>query len=285
MEAGPPQDAKAPPGGSAAALAASVGATLSGFTVEVLAEVDSTNTELMRRARGGRDAPTLLVAQVQTAGRGRLGRSWLSLQGDAPVAAGITPLQHALTFSVGLSLNPRDWSGLSLAVGVSVAGSLHPALQIKWPNDLWFDGRKLAGILIETVAVAKRRYVVVGVGINIAVPAAAGLAVAPAGLLELLPQCDAPAALWRIAPALVAAILAFESQGLAPFLDDFKSRDLLRDRAVVLSDGVVGVACGVDAGGGLLVHTSSGMKTITSAEVSVRAAVASAGFPARVVPP
>ena len=267
------------------AINQAVRTALPDFCAEWVAAIDSTNTELMRRARGGRDAPTLLVAQVQTAGRGRLGRSWVSLQGDAPVAAGITPLQHALTFSVGLSLNPRDWSGLSLAVGVSVAGSLHPALQIKWPNDLWFDGRKLAGILIETVAVANRRYVVVGVGINIAAPAAAGLAVAPAGLLELLPQCDAPAALWRIAPALVAAILAFESQGLAPFLDDFKTRDLLRDRAVVLSDGVVGVACGVDAGGGLLVHTSSGMKTITSSEVSVRAAVASAGFPARVVPP
>ena len=89
---------------------------LPGFTVEVLPTVDSTNTELMRRARAGQSDPVLLVAEQQTAGRGRLGRAWRSQPGDS------------LMFSLGLPLAPADWSGLSLAVGVSVAESLQPVL-------------------------------------------------------------------------------------------------------------------------------------------------------------
>jgi BirA family biotin operon repressor/biotin-[acetyl-CoA-carboxylase] ligase len=86
---------------------------LPGFTVEVLPEIDSTNTELMRRARTGQTEPVLLVAERQTAGRGRLGRPWASDVGAS------------LTFSLGLPLAPTDWSGLSLAVGVALAESLH----------------------------------------------------------------------------------------------------------------------------------------------------------------
>jgi BirA family biotin operon repressor/biotin-[acetyl-CoA-carboxylase] ligase len=240
---------------------------LAGFRAEVVPTMDSTNSELMRRARAGDDAPTLLVTEVQTAGRGRLGRTWTSTEAGAAM-----PHRHALTFSVGLPLAPRDWSGLSLAVGVSAARSLHPALRIKWPNDLWLDGRKLAGVLIETAAVSERRHVVVGIGINITMPSATGLSIAPAALQELLPDCDAPTTLLRIVPALVRAIQLFEIHALAPFLDDFRARDLLRGRVVVLSDGVAGTASGIDSTGGLLVHTSAGMKTITSAEVSVRPA-------------
>ncbi|HVE54410.1 MAG TPA: biotin--[acetyl-CoA-carboxylase] ligase, partial [Ramlibacter sp.] len=95
-----------------------------GFTVEILPEVDSTNSELMRRGRAGRGEPVLLVAERQTAGRGRLGRAWQSAPGDS------------LTFSLGLPLAPADWAGLSLAVGASVAESLHPQVRLKWPNDL-----------------------------------------------------------------------------------------------------------------------------------------------------
>jgi hypothetical protein len=128
-------------------IAAAVAPLLPGFTVEAVAEIDSTNTELMRRARAGLIPPVLLVAERQTAGRGRLGRPWQSAQQGGDDAA-------SLTFSLGLPLAPRDWSGLSLAVGVSVAESLDPSgdakVALKWPNDLWVDDRKLAGILIET---------------------------------------------------------------------------------------------------------------------------------------
>ncbi|MFN4359666.1 MAG: biotin--[acetyl-CoA-carboxylase] ligase [Hylemonella sp.] len=232
---------------------------LPGFTVEVLPEVDSTNTELMRRARAGRLEPVLLVAEAQTAGRGRLGRAWY---GGAP--------GDVLTFSLGLSLRMADWSGLSLAVGVGVAQSLHPDLQLKWPNDVWWQDRKLAGILIETTQIGEERYAVIGVGINITPRESAGLNTAPAWLRELAPLMDAPAALLRVAPALVQAVQRFETQGWTPFLSDYAARDALAGRDVQLSDGSQGQAQGVDERGALLVHTSSGLKKISSAEVSVR---------------
>ena len=221
----PPTQRTAPPWRwPAEAIWEAVAPLLPGFSVEVLPRIDSTNTELMRRARAGRCEPLLLVAERQTAGRGRLGRSWHSA-GPQPAAAGqgeadadgeaegegeCTGLP-ALTFSLGLPLAPADWSGLSLAVGVSVAESLQPQLPapgsrtprvgLKWPNDLWLEGggagagasgtastaagpgpyRKLGGILVETASMlgqspgtatsAAQRYVVVGVGLNVHPPA------------------------------------------------------------------------------------------------------------------
>ena len=185
---------------------------LPALTVEVLKEVDSTNSELMRRARSGLTDPVLLVAESQTAGRGRLGRQWHGQAGDA------------LTFSLGLMLHPADWSGLSLAVGLSVVESLDPQgdlrLGLKWPNDIWVrqqdtnqqmletlpktasnTWRKLAGILIETAAPftpmpntnqhqgtnsqTQQRYCVIGVGINIAKPNAQDLSVPAIGLRDI----------------------------------------------------------------------------------------------------
>ena len=244
----------------AEAIWEAVAPALPGFTVEVLPEVDSTNTELMRRARAGRLEPVLLVAEAQTAGRGRLGRQWHS---------GAQP-GEVLTFSLGLPLHMADWSGLSLAVGVSVAQSLHPALQLKWPNDLWWQGRKLAGILIETAQLGDTRYAVIGVGINIAPRAAAGLATPPAWLQELEPGIDAPTALLRLAPPLVQAVQRFAAEGWAPFLPAYTARDALAGREVQLSDGTSGQARGVDGSGALLVHTSGGLRRVSSAEVSVR---------------
>jgi BirA family biotin operon repressor/biotin-[acetyl-CoA-carboxylase] ligase len=154
------------------------------LTLEVVESLASTNTALLERAAaaraalsasafmsasvsapagaGGGERPTwsscLLVAQEQTQGRGRQGRAWHALPGSS------------LTFSLGLSLAPQDWSGLSLAVGVALADALDPArdqasgsetaaprILLKWPNDLWLrdgqaagGGRKLGGVLIET---------------------------------------------------------------------------------------------------------------------------------------
>ncbi len=244
----------------AEAIWEAVSPALPSFSVEILPQIDSTNSELMRRARAGQTEPILLVAESQTAGRGRLGRDWLSQGASTP----------ALTFSLGMPLHMADWSGLSLAVGVSVAPSLHPALQLKWPNDVWFEGRKLAGILIETVNIGSTRYAVIGVGLNIGPREAVGLSTPPAWLQELLPGIDAPQALQRIAAPLVQAVQVFETQGLAPFLKTFATRDALAGRAVTLSDGTHGQAQGVDSSGALLVHTDAGLKKISSAEVSVR---------------
>ena len=234
---------------------------LPGFTVEILPQIDSTNTELMRRARAGQAEPILLVAERQTAGRGRLGRDWHS-DTDAGLAT--------LTFSVGLPLAPADWSGLSLAVGLAVVHSLHPALQLKWPNDVWLDDRKLAGILIETCSIGALRYAVIGIGINLLPRSAEGLRTPPAALCELLPQADAPGTLAALVLPLVQAVQAFEAQGFEALRAAFQARDLLYGREVVCSDGRSGTARGVDASGALLVHTAAGLQKISSAEVSVR---------------
>ena len=163
--------------------------------------------------------PCLLVAEHQLAGRGRLGRAWKSAPGAS------------LTFSLALPLAPRDWSGLSLAVGVALAEALQalataasPRVALKWPNDLWLQagpaasGRKIGGVLIETLAAGTRRLAVIGVGINIA-PLAAPLPADLAGqtgcLQEIAPQATAPATLAHIAPPLVQALQTFEREGFA----------------------------------------------------------------------
>lgn len=276
--AGPPQAARAPSGGRephevgergghikwpAEAIWEAVSPLLPGFTVEVLPQIDSTNTELMRRARAGQIEPVLLVAERQTAGRGRLGRDWSS---DTQAQG------RTLTFSLGLPLTPADWSGLSLAVGLSVVQSLHPQLRLKWPNDVWLGDRKVAGILIETASVGQDRYVVIGIGINIEAPGADGMRTPPAGLREVLPEVQAPDVLEHIMAPLVRAIQRFAAQGFAPLVAAYGARDVLGGREVVCSDGLIGTARGVDAGGALLVHTAAGVKKISSAEVSVRPA-------------
>lgn len=289
---------------------------LPGFTVEVLPTIDSTNTELMRRARAGQTEPTLLVAEQQTAGRGRLGRVWQSgvdmssagppqaarapLGGSAARVAASVGALPSLMLSLGLPMAPKDWSGLSLAVGVSVAESLQPTLPpaqpgqpprigLKWPNDLWLSGdRKLGGILVETASfVAPQaaqpatahgtaaRYVVVGIGINVLPRSAEGMSMPPGCLQDVEPGLDAPAALLRIVPPLVAMLQGFEACGFAPVQPRFAARDVLQGRPVTLSDGQAGMAHGVGDDGALLVHTAQGMQAVTSAEISVRPAVVS----------
>ncbi|TSE33444.1 biotin--[acetyl-CoA-carboxylase] ligase [Tepidimonas charontis] len=240
------------------------------LTVEVLPRIDSTNAELMRRARAGQTEPVVLTALEQTAGRGRAGRPW------------ITPPGAALALSVGCWLNPADWSGLSLAVGVAVAEALGPAVQLKWPNDLWWRQRKVGGILIETANVpgpGPGRWCVAGIGLNGTAPDlpanASAHAVPPAGLREAEQAGELPA--WPLARLLEAvgyavlhALTAFERAGLAPFLPRYAARDALAGRALCLSDGTHGVADGVAADGSLRLLTANGTVHVHQGDVSVR---------------
>ena len=263
------------------------------LSMEVLRSIDSTNSELMRRARLGQTEPTLLVAIDQTAGRGRMGKAWQSTPGSS------------LTFSLGLPLSPADWSGLSLAIGVSMADSLTgllnqaatdtnrptPPVQLKWPNDLWLDGQKLAGILVETALAGGSRYVVTGIGINIAPPALKAahtpallpdghMALPPApptGLTAWAPSVDAADALASVLPDLLNDVLAFEASGFAAFAHRFATRDALAGQALRLSDGTEGIGQGVDGTGALQVLTAQGLRSVNSAEVSVRPAASTAG--------
>jgi len=242
--------------------------------VEVVAQIDSTNSELMRRGPVRDNPPTLLVALSQTAGRGRMGRVWQSQA-------------HAgLTFSWGMHLAPADWSGLSLAVGLALAGALDPdgqwGLRLKWPNDLcWLSAgsvRKLGGILIETQMgtanpeTPARRWCVVGVGLNLRTPQINTPGLAPVGWSEVTGAAapHGPDILQACMAALVPALRAFELHGFAPLAERFAQRDALKGQTVTLSDGRVGTALGVDAQGALLVQTAQGLQAVHSAEVSVR---------------
>lgn len=239
---------------------------LPGLSIEVLAQIDSSNSELMRRCRAGRGEPLLLVAEQQTAGRGRLGRSWHS------------PPASSLTFSLGLTLAPADWSGLSLAVGISVAETVQAlgvqGVGLKWPNDLWLGQAKLAGILVETASLGSQRYAVIGVGLNLREPSPAWAppdagpdAVPPAWLG---PQFDAPSVLSALMPPLVRDLLEFQVSGWPAFASRFEPLDLLRGRGVRLSDGRAGLAQGLGPTGALRLLGAQGLQEIVSGEVSVR---------------
>jgi BirA family biotin operon repressor/biotin-[acetyl-CoA-carboxylase] ligase len=279
---------------------------LPGLSIEVVARCESTNTVLVERARrsGGTDAvpsrpgeleppvsgpmplsgttphgrrsgdtqPCLLVAEQQTRGRGRWGRSWHSTAGAS------------LTCSLALPFAPPDWSGLSLAIGVALAEALDPAgrrgaphVALKWPNDLmWVDasghGRKLGGILIESVPVGQRRMAVIGVGLNVAEQTVAEASNGFACLQELEPGIDAPAALARIARPWLEAVLLFQREGFAPFRERFQPRDHLAGRSVTttLDDLPSGVAEGIDASGALLLRVGDSLHSVGAGDVSVR---------------
>jgi BirA family biotin operon repressor/biotin-[acetyl-CoA-carboxylase] ligase len=219
--------------------------------------------------------PCLLVAEAQTSGRGRLGRVWQSTAG------------LSLTFSLGLPLRPPAWSGLSLAVGVALADALDPPagdapprIGLKWPNDLWLmdapgQGRKLGGVLIETVAVGDRRMAVVGIGLNVR-PQPLGLELSSGFgcLQELWPEIDAPQALKRVAAPLVDSLKRFEREGLAPFVAAYRRRDLLLGQPVSTTHPGVpeGIAEGIDEQGALRVRSGE-LHALVSGEVSVRPVV------------
>jgi BirA family biotin operon repressor/biotin-[acetyl-CoA-carboxylase] ligase len=273
---------------------------LPGACVEVVARSESTNSVLLERVRSAVRAasdgpgeraddlqPCLLVAEHQTHGRGRMGRTWLSSPGSS------------LTFSLGLCLDMQDWSGLSLAVGCAIAEALEPSaslgagacprLRLKWPNDLWLDGRKLGGILIETVAAGQQRMAVVGVGLNInELPGLIGegspqgqnspFSTGFAALTELQPELTAPTVLALIVPALAQALLNFSYSGFAAWHPAFERRDLTVGRAVT-AGALDGIARGVNAQGELLVQTPQGLHTISGGEVSLRLQPQSASIP------
>lgn len=258
---------------------------LPGLSIEVVDRLGSTNAALVDRlreaSRGARDAhgrglraddlrPTLLVAIDQTQGRGRLGRNWQSSAGAS------------LTFSLSMPLERADWSGLSLAVGVAIAGAFDPAgsvIGLKWPNDLWLRqgealGRKVGGILIEAMGIGDHRMAVIGVGLNVQ---PVHMAEAAASLSEMDPQLTPQAALSRLMPPLVRALLSFEREGFAGFEAAYAQRDLLRGGQVVTTDSACprGEAIGVDADGALQVRDEGGqVHRIVSGEVSVRPAPA-----------
>jgi len=257
----------------AAAVRAGLGATAAARVdqLEVLRSVGSTNSHLAER--GGTARCAVCLAEHQSAGRGRLGRPWVS-----PFGANLY-VSLAWTFEA----LPAGIQALGLAAGVAVAEALDPqrrlGVGLKWPNDLVAQERKLGGLLVELRGEPPgRTRAVVGVGINLRMPVAAASAIDQpwidlATLAPSLPSRSALAA--AVVDRLVEMLVRFEAWGFSGQRDAWSGRDALvgqRVTAVGPSATLTGIARGIDQDGALLVEVGGALERVFSAEVSVRGA-------------
>ncbi|OHC70401.1 MAG: biotin--[acetyl-CoA-carboxylase] ligase [Rhodocyclales bacterium GWA2_65_20] len=252
---------------SVSAIAAALGPLAVRFDVDVLATCDSTNTELMRRAESQAPSGSVVVAERQSAGRGRMGRTWLSEPGAS------------LTFSLLWRFAPGALPhGLSLAVGVALAEALEgmgvAGLALKWPNDLLRDGRKLAGVLVELVPGAPHA-AVIGIGVNLRLPQAM-----PAAVRTAAAALDRDVArnelLARLLVDLQDVLTEFAAGGFVALRQRWLARCAHIDSAVrILSEfapPLDGYCIGVDVDGALQIETAACIQRILSGEVSLRPA-------------
>ena len=244
------------------------------WDARVVAITGSTNADLLRQVRGS-TAPhpsQLLVAELQHAGRGRLGRAWRAHPGASLCAS----------FAIEISRRLADLQGASLACGLAVHDVVRAMgidARLKWPNDVLVDGRKLVGILVEAHASGDATVFVIGIGINVA-------PVADADDSNSLPPIDLESA-GAVAPdrhalaaslavALEARLALLATAGFESCIADWNAADAFRDRRVVLHspDGrqVVGIERGIDRDGALLVEIDGETRRHLAGDVSVRPA-------------
>ncbi len=242
--------------------------------LDVQWELDSTSTELQRRGAGAADL-SVLLAETQTAGRGRRGRPWLS-----PPGLNIY-LSCLKRFDQGFAA----LSGLSLAIGVIVMRTLETlgiaGAGLKWPNDVLADGGKLGGILVELSGEYQGPCAaIVGIGLNLRLTSAlreqAGQPVSDMAALNNGTPPDRNRVAAVLIAALVQGLQQFEREGFASFAGEYARHDVLNAQPLQLS-GALGsfdaVGAGVDARGALQVRMGDGsMRLVDSAEVTVRRA-------------
>jgi len=239
--------------------------------LDVLLEVDSTNTRLLARPGPPAGFADAALAELQHAGRGRQGRRWIS------------PFGASLALSVGWTLPQatHSVSTLSLAVGVAVCRALGGLgarrMRLKWPNDLWFEDRKMGGVLVETKVCGDTVHVVVGVGLNLHLSTASRRRIGSDGPAALDEACPTPLARNAVAAALLDELLSmfplFERRGFEAFRDTWRSLDALQGRParVLLPQGAVdGIARGVDEDGALQLETGGYLEKFRSGEASLR---------------
>lgn len=245
-------------------------------SLEVVWSVDSTNTVLLSRPNPPNGCSEVMLAEYQTAGRGRRGKAWLAPPGGA----------ICLSLSWTFRSVPADLGSLGLVIGVCELRALRELgvseAKLKWPNDVLVEDRKLGGILIELRAESEGpACVVIGIGVNVALGAALLARIAETGIAATdlvaagLAQPSRNAVAAAIVEACIRGLLEFETQGLRPFIDDWRNADALRGRMVDVrgAGGEVerGLARGVDLHGALLVETAEeGLKRFVSGDVSVR---------------
>jgi BirA family transcriptional regulator, biotin operon repressor / biotin---[acetyl-CoA-carboxylase] ligase len=218
---------------------------------------DSTNLRARELAVRGAPHGTLVTADVQSAGRGRQGRAWSAPPGTALLA------------SLVLRERPALLPLLSLRAGVAVAETCEAAIagsvQLKWPNDVHLDGRKVAGILVE--GRPQERWAVLGIGLNVAVDVATLPAELQdrAGTLGLRPA-DREPILVRLLGSLERWLVAPDGE----VLDAVRARDALRDQRVTWADGE-GTGVGIDEDGRLLVRSADQLVALDAGEVHLGA--------------
>lgn len=233
-------------------------------------QVDSTNARLLSLLDEGAGHGVAMLAEQQTAGRGRRGRNWVS-----PFSGGIN-LSIGWQFSGGVQL----LEGLSLAVGVALARALAefgvPDVRLKWPNDIWCRGRKLAGVLLELSGdLTDRCAVVVGVGLNVGLPRQSAAAIDQPwiDLNQVCPGIDrnrlAAAMLNRLLPLLAS----YPECGFSAYREQWLALDQFAGRPVRLHSARrewAGVARGVDESGALLLEVDGTYQVFHGGEVSLR---------------
>lgn len=248
------------------------GDVVSGLDVlDVRHVVDSTNEVVMSSLRQGGMSRIAVLAEQQTAGRGRRGRAWAS-----PYAANLY-LSLSREFLGGLAAV----DGLSLAVGVALCDAAVAlgvtSAGLKWPNDLVAGGKKLGGILIEISGEATGSCVaVIGVGLNVAMSLRSDIVIDQPWTdlrREGMPDTSRNEIAATVLEHVLRALDAFSRLGLAGFADRWRRYDVILGRPVdvlVGSARISGVAAGIDAGGALIVNTDDGPRIFHGGEVSVR---------------
>jgi BirA family biotin operon repressor/biotin-[acetyl-CoA-carboxylase] ligase len=242
--------------------------------LQLLFEVDSTSTRLLASEAPPLGLADVCASELQHAGRGRLGRRWI-----APFGSGL-----AISVAWSFSDAGRALPALSLAVGVAVARALVRAgargIALKWPNDIWFQDRKVGGVLVEIRAEAGGpAHVVIGVGLNVLLPAAARLEIEAGGarVAAVADACGAPPSRNHVAGTLLDELLSMlvecEAAGFAAFRDEWAALDALNGRSVEVRLGdkiTTGSARGADLDGALLVEVDGGLQRFVSGEASLR---------------
>ena len=215
----------------------------------------STNDDALLAARAGAPHGSLFVADEQTNGRGRRGNAWLAAPGES------------LLFSllVRPELELARTSALTLAIGLSLSDAITPVLngdspQIKWPNDLYVNGKKLAGVLVESQLQGERLLaVVIGVGLNVSTRNFPPEIAERATSLAMLgaSQLEREALLYAALNAIAQRMSEYQRTGVAGILDELNAADALRGKRVRV-DGHVGVGRGLDDQGRLLLEDDAG---------------------------
>jgi BirA family biotin operon repressor/biotin-[acetyl-CoA-carboxylase] ligase len=244
--------------------------------IDVLFTVDSTNRYVTEHPATQAGQAVLCVTEIQQAGRGRRGRSWV-----APFGSGICMSLGWLFDSM-----PPAFSALSLVVGVALTRALHGIgareVGLKWPNDVLWQGHKLAGVLIEMRGEPDGpAHVVIGIGLNLRLPESSKQQLLEqqahvTDLCEVLgASCPARNDLVAaFATHLLMVLEVFAREGFTPFIDEWQRYDVLSKAEVNVLQAdrtVAGVARGVTSDGSLLVDTAQGLQRFVSGEVSLRA--------------